>query len=208
MQPLSGVVNEDGNEISLNSDPRIPSCKHPELLEACDATHCHPWHYIFLTMFNPDDSVHIQTNLQLILQAGSYQTVSHNFLRYQHLTPNAFFSCIIIIILSENQPRISNIFILITLSSIFIAMGLMTLLGNEVVITHDFPEIIGKKYFTVGREPRSSDNNYNICSTVLQYLTSLLICPMRCTGQELPSPFCSWRNCVLESNTIFSRWHS
>lgn len=123
----------------------------------------------FLTMFNPDDSVHIQANLQLILQAGSYQTVSHNFLRCQHLTPNAFFSCIIIIILSENQPRISNIFILITLSSIFIATGLMTLLGNEVVITHDFPEMIGTKYFTVGREPRSSDNNCNICSTVLQF---------------------------------------
>ena len=76
MQPFSGVVNEDGNEISLNSDPRNPSCRHPDLLEACDATHCHPCHYVFLTMFNSDDSVHIQANLQLILQAGSYQTVS------------------------------------------------------------------------------------------------------------------------------------
>ena len=165
MQPFSGVVNDDGNEFWLYSDPRNPYCRHPDLLEACDATHCHPCHYVFLTMFNSDDSVHIQANLQLILQAGSYQTVSHNFLRCQHLTPNAFFSCIII--LSENQPRISNIFILITLSSIFIAMGLMTLLGNEVVITHDFPEMIGTKYFTVGREPRSYDNNCNIYSTVL-----------------------------------------
>lgn len=33
-------------------------------------------------------------------------------------------------------------------------MGLMALLGNEVVITSNFPEIIGTKYFTVGRELR------------------------------------------------------
>ena len=186
MQPFSRVVNEDGNEISLNCDPRNPSCRHPDLLEACDATHCHPCHYVFLTMFNPDDGVHIQANLQLILQAGSYQTVSHNFLRCQHLTPNAFFSCIII--LSENQPRISNIFILITLSSIFIAMGLMTLLGHEVVITHDFPEMIGTKYFTVGREPRSSDNNCNICSTVLQFFNQ---------SSHLPHKTPLGRNCHL-----------
>lgn len=33
-------------------------------------------------------------------------------------------------------------------------MGLMALLGNEVVITNAFSRIIGIKYFIVGRELR------------------------------------------------------
>lgn len=59
-----------------------------------------------------------------------------------------------ITILLENQLRIANIFILITLGSIsfiFIAAGLMALLGNEVIITSNFSRITETKYFTVGK---------------------------------------------------------
>lgn len=83
----------------------------------------------------------------------------------------------------------------------------MTLLGNEVVITHDFPEMIGTKYFTVGREPRSSDNNCNICSTVYySFSTSLLIYPMRRHWARYHLYYAVEGTTALESNMIFSRW--
>lgn len=146
-----------------------------DLLEACDATHCHTLSVLSLhslTIFNPDDSVHIEANLQLILQAGSYQTLSHSFLRCQHITHNAFLSCIVIIILSENQPRIPNIFILITLSSISTYIHSYGADGFVRKWSCNYQQFSwnnrNKIFHSRKGTKRSSDNNCNICSTVSQ----------------------------------------
>lgn len=114
---LSRVVNEDSNETGLNSDPREPPVDNL----TCLSLWCHsplPFVSFPITFFDSFQSwwqcsypSHFTVNL-----AGSCSSNSPSFLRCQHTTHNAFISCII----SENQSRISNVFIIVTLSSISI----------------------------------------------------------------------------------------
>lgn len=66
----------------------------------------------------------------------------------------------------------------------------MTLLGNEVVITHDFPEMIGTKYFTVGRNQGHLTITVIFVQQFYSFQPVFSFIPRR-HWAELPSLLCS-----------------